>query len=72
MYRDWTFFQTLIDNAQLTLRKADLGIGQHGCEPAVFVRSHNLPAGWLQQRQRNDDRRYVMHPDASPLCRVGT
>ena len=26
MYRDWTFFQTLIDNAQLTLRKADLGI----------------------------------------------
>ena len=26
MYRDWIFFQTLIDNAQLTLRKADLGI----------------------------------------------
>jgi phosphoenolpyruvate carboxylase len=26
MHRDWTFFQTLIDNAQLTLRKADMGI----------------------------------------------
>jgi phosphoenolpyruvate carboxylase len=26
MHRDWPFFQTLIDNAQLTLRKADLGI----------------------------------------------
>ena len=26
MYRDWPFFQTLIENAQLTIRKADLGI----------------------------------------------
>ncbi|MBI3887147.1 MAG: phosphoenolpyruvate carboxylase [Opitutae bacterium] len=26
MHREWPFFQTLIDNAQLTLRKADLGI----------------------------------------------
>jgi phosphoenolpyruvate carboxylase len=26
MYREWTFFQSLIDNAQLTIRKADLGI----------------------------------------------
>jgi phosphoenolpyruvate carboxylase len=26
MHRDWPFFQTLIDNAQLTMRKADLGI----------------------------------------------
>jgi phosphoenolpyruvate carboxylase len=26
MYRDWPFFQTLIDNAQLTMRKADIGI----------------------------------------------
>lgn len=28
MYRDWTFFQLLIDNAQLTLGKADLGIAR--------------------------------------------
>ena len=26
MYRGWPFFQTLIENAQLTLRKADMGI----------------------------------------------
>jgi phosphoenolpyruvate carboxylase len=26
MYADWPFFQTLIDNAQLTMRKADMGI----------------------------------------------
>ena len=26
MHREWTFFQTLIDNAQLTMRKADMGI----------------------------------------------
>jgi len=26
MYREWTFFQSLIDNAQLTMRKADMGI----------------------------------------------
>ncbi|MBI2515970.1 MAG: phosphoenolpyruvate carboxylase [Opitutae bacterium] len=26
MHREWPFFQTMIDNAQLTLRKADLGI----------------------------------------------
>jgi phosphoenolpyruvate carboxylase len=26
MHREWAFFQTLIDNAQLTLRKADMGI----------------------------------------------
>jgi phosphoenolpyruvate carboxylase len=28
MHREWTFFQTLIDNAQLTLRKADMGIAE--------------------------------------------
>jgi phosphoenolpyruvate carboxylase len=28
MHRDWAFFQTLIDNAQLTLRKADMGIAE--------------------------------------------
>jgi phosphoenolpyruvate carboxylase len=28
MYSDWPFFQTLIDNAQLTLRKADLPIAR--------------------------------------------
>ncbi len=26
MYAGWPFFQTLIDNAQLTMRKADMGI----------------------------------------------
>ena len=26
MYAEWPFFQTLIDNAQLTIRKADMGI----------------------------------------------
>jgi len=26
MHREWPFFQTLIDNAQLTMRKADMGI----------------------------------------------
>ena len=26
MHRDWPFFQTLIDNAQLTMHKADMGI----------------------------------------------
>ena len=26
MHREWSFFQTLIDNAQLTMRKADMGI----------------------------------------------
>lgn len=26
MYAEWPFFQTLIDNAQLTMRKADMGI----------------------------------------------
>jgi phosphoenolpyruvate carboxylase len=26
MYRGWPFFQTLVDNAQLTMRKADMGI----------------------------------------------
>ncbi len=26
MYADWPFFQTLVDNAQLTMRKADMGI----------------------------------------------
>jgi phosphoenolpyruvate carboxylase len=28
MHAEWTFFQTLIDNAQLTLRKADMGIAE--------------------------------------------
>ncbi len=28
MYADWPFFQTLIDNAQLTMRKADMGIAE--------------------------------------------
>jgi phosphoenolpyruvate carboxylase len=28
MYRSWPFFQTLLDNAQLTLGKADLGIAR--------------------------------------------
>lgn len=27
MHREWIFFQTMIDNAQLTMRKADMGIG---------------------------------------------
>jgi phosphoenolpyruvate carboxylase len=27
MYREWTFFRTLVDNAQVSLRKADLLIG---------------------------------------------
>ena len=29
MYREWPFFQTMIDNAQLTLTKADMGIAAH-------------------------------------------
>jgi phosphoenolpyruvate carboxylase len=29
MYREWPFFQTLIDNAQLTLAKADMKIASH-------------------------------------------
>jgi phosphoenolpyruvate carboxylase len=29
MYRNWIFFQTLIDNAQLTLLKADMKIAEH-------------------------------------------
>jgi phosphoenolpyruvate carboxylase len=29
MYREWPFFQTLIDNAQLTMVKADMGIATH-------------------------------------------
>jgi phosphoenolpyruvate carboxylase len=29
MYRDWIFFQTLVDNAQLTLLKADIKIAEH-------------------------------------------
>ncbi len=28
MYRDWPFFQVVIDNAQLSLAKADIGIGR--------------------------------------------
>ena len=28
MYRDWPFFQVAIDNAQLSLAKADMGIGR--------------------------------------------
>ncbi len=28
MHQEWPFFQTLIDNAQLTLRKADMGIAE--------------------------------------------
>ena len=28
MYADWPFFQTLLDNAQLTMRKADMGIAR--------------------------------------------
>ena len=28
MYRDWPFFQTMLDNAQLTLGKADIGIAR--------------------------------------------
>jgi phosphoenolpyruvate carboxylase len=28
MYAEWPFFQTLIDNAQLTMRKADMGIAR--------------------------------------------
>ncbi len=28
MYRDWPFFQVVIDNAQLSLAKADMGIGR--------------------------------------------
>ena len=28
MYRDWSFFQVVIDNAQLSLAKADMGIGR--------------------------------------------
>ncbi len=28
MHREWPFFQTLIDNAQLTMRKADMGIAE--------------------------------------------
>lgn len=28
MYRDWPFFQVMIDNAQLSLAKADMGIGR--------------------------------------------
>ncbi|TVR52204.1 MAG: phosphoenolpyruvate carboxylase [Puniceicoccaceae bacterium] len=29
LYREWPFFRTMVDNAQLTLRKADLGIARH-------------------------------------------
>jgi len=29
MYRHWPFFRSLIDNAQMTLAKADLGIAEH-------------------------------------------
>lgn len=29
MYRDWPFFQTAIDNAQVSLGKADMGIARH-------------------------------------------
>lgn len=28
LYAEWPFFQTMIDNAQLTMRKADMGIAQ--------------------------------------------
>jgi phosphoenolpyruvate carboxylase len=28
MYRDWPFFRTLIDNAQLSMRQADMGIAE--------------------------------------------
>ncbi|UCC54417.1 MAG: phosphoenolpyruvate carboxylase, partial [Anaerolineaceae bacterium] len=28
MYREWSFFQVVIDNAQLSLAKADMGIGR--------------------------------------------
>jgi phosphoenolpyruvate carboxylase len=28
MYAQWPFFQTLIDNAELTMRKADMGIAR--------------------------------------------
>ncbi len=29
MHAEWPFFQSLIDNAQLTMRKADMGIARH-------------------------------------------
>jgi phosphoenolpyruvate carboxylase len=35
MYRQWPFFQTVIDNAQLTLRKADMGIARLCAETLV-------------------------------------
>jgi phosphoenolpyruvate carboxylase len=38
MYRDWTFFRDVVDNAQMSMRKADMSIAAHYAElaePAV-------------------------------------
>jgi phosphoenolpyruvate carboxylase len=48
MYAEWPFFQTLIDNAQLTLRKADLPIARLYAKLVENVSVRQKILGWLE------------------------
>ena len=54
MYRDWPFFRTLIDNAQLSMRQADMGIAEvYSSLAEDDVRSVVFPA-ILEEFQRTE------------------
>jgi phosphoenolpyruvate carboxylase len=49
MYRQWTFFQNAIDNAQVSLGKADMGIARLYSELVEDVRVREMIFGQIEQ-----------------------